>query len=418
MAGHARASDLRAVARLATQATRATTRIAEGVHQSVWRTLGATGGTPADRTQGLTGLVYRCVAGITQALGTGLDAALVRLEPLLDAIDTVPAESAQRLAVLAALNGVMGDRLLVDGNPLALPMSLHHDGQKIDPDRPNVATASGKIVLLIHGLCMNDLQWQTWRKADDGSLQPGLDHGQALAQAQGFTPVYLRYNSGRHVSENGGDLSALLQRLVAAWPVPVCELVVIAHSMGGLVIRSAIHRAQLTEQAWVQPMTRIVFLGTPHHGAPMERAGNWVHHLLGCTPWSAPFARLARLRSSGITDLRHGSLTEDDWRGHDRFQRHGDTRRPLPLPVGVACLAVAATLAAKRSPVADHLLGDGLVPLRSALGQHDDPVRSLALGLHDQIVAHRTGHLQLLSDPGVGRQVGAWLARSGGLNSG
>lgn len=416
MAGHVRASDLRAVARLATQATLATTRITEGVHQSIWHTLGATGGKPADRTRGLTGLVYRCVAGVTQAVGTGLDAALVRLEPLLDAMDTAPAESAQRLAVLAALNGVMGDRLQADGNPLALPMTLHHEGRLLDPDRPDVAAARGKIVLLIHGLCMNDLQWQTWRKAADGSLQPGLDHGQALAQAQGFTPVYLRYNTGRHVSENGADLAALLQRLVAAWPVPVCELVVIAHSMGGLVIRSAVHHARQTEQAWVHPLTRIVFLSTPHHGAPMERAGNWVHQLLGRTPWSAPFARLARLRSSGITDLRHGNLTEADWSGRDRFQRHGDTRRPLPLPAGVQCLAVAATLAARRSPAADRLLGDGLVPLVSALGRHDDPARSLAFGPLDQIIVHGTGHLQLLSDPGVGLRVSEWLAKNKGLN--
>ncbi len=412
MASHVRASDLRAAARLATSATLQTTRIVEGVHQSVWRTLGAPDGDQPDRTRGLTGLVYRCVNGITQAVGTGLDIALARLEPLLGAMDAAPPDSPARLAVLAALNGVMGDRLLADANPLALPMTLQFDGRTIDPDAPPPADAvGGRLLLLVHGLCMNDRQWQTWRTAADGSLQPGLDHGQALAQAQGFTPLYLRYNTGRHVCDNGRELSALLQRLLAAWPVPVDELVVVAHSMGGLVTRSAVHQAQQAGQAWPARLTRIVFLGTPHHGAPLERAGNWVDVLLGSTPWSAPFGRLARLRSSGITDLRHGNLLAADGAGHDRFQRRADRRLPVPLPAGVACLAVAATLAGRRSRVADRLLGDGLVPLRSALGRHDEPARALAFGPHAQVIVYRTGHMQLLGDPAVGHIVCDWLAQ-------
>ncbi len=418
MASHVRASDLRAAARLATGATLGTTRIVEGVHQSVWGTMGVPAAQQPDRTRGLTGLVYRCVNGITQAVGTGLEAVLTRLEPLLGAMDAAPPQSPQRLAVVAALNGVIGDRLLADGNPLALPMTLQLHGHALDPDAPPPASAvGGKILLLVHGLCMNDLQWQTWRKAADGSLQPGLDHGQALALAQGFTPLYLRYNSGRHVSDNGRDLSALLQRLLATWPVPVHELVVVTHSLGGLVTRSAVHQAQLQGQDWIARLTRIVFLGTPHHGAPLERAGNWVDGLLGNTPWSAPFARLAQLRSSGITDLRHGNLIEADWFGRDRFHRHADGRQPVPLPAGVACLAVAATLAARRSLLAERLFGDGLVPLRSALGQHDDPARCLVFGLPDQATVHRTSHLQLLSDPAVGRLVGDWLARNDAAGS-
>ncbi len=414
MAKHVRASDLRAVTRLATQAALATTRITEGVHQSVWRTMGVPGGRQPDQTRGLTALVYRCVTGITQVVGVGLDAALSRLEPLLEAMETAPAESPQRLAVLAALNGVMGDRLLADGNPLALPMTLHRgDGLVLDPDAPAIKASNGKILLLIHGLCMNDRQWQTLSKDADDVLVPGLDHGQTLAQAQGFTPVYLRYNSGRHVSDNGHDLSELLQRLFAAWPVPVRELVIVAHSMGGLVTRSAIHQAQLPGLNWVDRLTHIVFLGTPHHGAPLERAGNWVGQLLGSTPWSAPFARLAQLRSCGITDLRHGCILEKDSVGRDRFQRHTDSSPQVPLPAGIACLAVAATLAGRRSVVAERLLGDGLVPLRSALGQHDDPSRSLAFDPQDQAIFYRTGHMELLSNLDVARTIGNWLAQRG-----
>ncbi len=407
---HISPSDVRAVARLATQATLGTTRIAEGVHQAVWRTMGAPKGTQPDQTRGLTALVYRCVAGVTRAVGGGIDMALRRLEPLLGAMDAAPTESDQRMAVVAALNGVMGDRLRADSNPLALPMTLRHNRLPLDPDAPAPASpVTGKILLLVHGLCMNDLQWQNWRTAADGSLHKGLDYGEAIAQAQGFTPVYLRYNTGLHVSENGQELSTLLERLIAAWPEPVQELVVVAHSMGGLVTRSAVHQAQSAGQRWTDRLKRIVFLGTPHHGAPLERAGSWIDQLLGATPYSAPFARLTGLRSSGITDLRHAYLTEGDWAGHDRLRRRGLVHQHVPLPAGVACLAVAAAVSGRRSALAERLLGDGLVPLRSALGQHDDPARSLAFDNRSQAVAFRTNHMQLLSDPALAERITAWL---------
>lgn len=411
MAGHVRASDLRAAARLATSATRGTTRIVEGVHQSVWRSLGAADGAQPRRARGLTGLVYRCIDGITQAVGLGVDAALARLEPLLGAMDAAPPASPQRLAVLAALGGVIGDRLLADGNPLALPMTLQMNGQTLDPAAPpSRCAAGGKIVLLVHGLCMNDLQWQTWRKAADGSLTPGLDHGAALAETLAYQPLYLRYNTGRHVSDNGAELAALLEELVTHWPVPVTELSCIAHSMGGLVMRSAVAAAQAAGMAWPARLKNLVFLGTPHHGAPLEQAGHWVDQILGKTPYAAPFARLTRLRSCGITDLRHGNLSAQDWQGHDRHGPGADTRQPLPLPEGVACFALAATLATRRSLLAERLVGDGLVPLRSALGQHPDPARTLRFPPGHTCTRYRTGHLQLLSDPQVADQIRQWLA--------
>src|SRR5690606_12638053 len=122
------------------------------------------------------------------------------------------------------------------------------------------------VVVLIHGLCMNDLQWQ----------RNGHDHGAQLERALGCTPVYLRYNSGRHVSENGNELAALLERLVATWPVPLTRLTLIGHSMGGLLARSAEHLAREQGMSWSKVLRELVFLGTPHHGAPLERAGHAV----------------------------------------------------------------------------------------------------------------------------------------------
>ncbi len=381
-ARHLRASDLRAAAQLLTQATRGVTTIVEGVHRSVLDTVGLPGGPQPGRTRGVTGLVYRSVHGITHWVGVGVDAVLQQLQPLLDPAlpDADAAGSYTREAVLAALNGVMGDRLAATGNPLATPMTLRHAGQVLDPTS---ARASPRVLLMLHGLCRNDLQWNTEHEGET------VNHGDMLAQALGLTPLYLRYNTGLPIEQNGQLLAMQLEQLCQNGPQILQTLSVLAHSMGGLVMRAAVHHAQASGQQWPAKLRHIVFLGTPHWGAPLERAGHGVDLLLDATPYTAPLARLGRLRSAGITDLRHGLDT--------------------PLPSGVRCLAVAATTAGRRSLLADRLIGDGLVPLRSALGQNDDPMRSLAFGPENQRLVYRTNHMALLSDPAVGREVLAWL---------
>jgi hypothetical protein len=159
----------------------------------------------------------------------------------------------------------------------------------------------------------------------------------------------------------------------------------------------------------VKHLKNIIFLGTPHHGAPLERAGNWVDVLLGSTPYSKPFAKLAQLRSCGITDLRYGHVADEDWQGHDRFRKQADSRQSLPLPENVACFTIAATTAAQRSLLAERLIGDGLVPLPSALGQHADAKHRLKFAKNSQWTAYKTNHMQLLSSPQVTRQMVAWL---------
>ena len=398
-----RATDLRGVARLATQATSGISRVAEGVHQSVLGTLGLPGGAQPGQARGLTGLVYQSIRGVARIVDAGLQAGLERLEPFFESAAPATGVHWEREAVLAALNGVMGDRLLRDGNPLCTRMGWYQHGVPLDlPALARTGRATGKLLVLVHGLCMNDLQWQ----------HGGHDHGAYLAQALGYTPVYLRYNTGLHTSDNGAELSALLDALVAQWPVPLTDLTVLGHSMGGLVARSACHQAAAAGHAWLGYLRHLVFLGTPHHGAPLEKAGHWVDILLGRSVYSRPFARLAQLRSAGITDLRHGHVLAQDWQGLDRFGAHPDLRVPAPLPGGVACFTVAATLAAHRSRAAERLVGDGLVPLRSALGIHDDRARTLGFGKHQQFVAYRLGHLGLLGDASVARQLEQWLGPS------
>jgi pimeloyl-ACP methyl ester carboxylesterase len=353
------AHPLLGTSRLAIAAVTGVTDLVEAMHAEISRLPLA---AARQRTSGITGLVYRSVRGVTKLVGSGLDAALGALTPLLGQAGADEASAAQ-----AALNGVLGDYLEATANPLATPMGLH----------PLVEGATGEPLILLHGLCMNEAQWR----------RDGADFPTALA-ALGYQPLGLRYNTGLPVWRNGAELADLLASVAG-------PLTLLGHSMGGLVARSAI--AQARSKRWPKRLRQLVTLGTPHLGAPLERGGQQVQQLLAVSAYSRPLAALAARRSAGIRDLRHGSLLEAD---------AGKASR-LPLPAGVACYAVAATTAKKPAGPPARWLGDGLVPVASALGQHREATRRLAFT--DTAVFTGLGHLALQTDAAVLRQLQAWL---------
>lgn len=418
---HLHLSDIQGLAQLATRGTLGVTGLAEKVQGNVYKAVaapfGAAGqkfvdsavGSSGVKKAGITGLVYGSLRGVTRLAGGTVDAVLSRVAPRM----APQASSPQREAMLSALNGVLGDQLRDTANPLAITMSLRHGGQPLPLDRATLAQrlpgATGKILVLVHGLCMNDLQW----RAEDSAA--AHEHGEQLARALGYTPVYLHYNTGLHISGNGGQFAALLEQLLQAWPQPVEDLSLLTHSMGGLVARAACHSAAATGLSWPARLKNLVFLGTPHHGAPLEKLGNWVDTTLGSNPVTRPFAAIGQVRSAGITDLRYGHVLPGDTQEADRFTAAPDRRQPLPLPDRVACFAVAATLGAAApatgaSALQDEWLGDGLVPLSSALGQHAESAHTLAFDPGRQWIAPETGHIALMHSPQVCAQLLRWLA--------
>jgi pimeloyl-ACP methyl ester carboxylesterase len=398
-----RPSDLRGALRLATDATTGLTDLVEALHERIARIPGRSAPAPDGRTGGIAGLVYKTIRGVTRVVGGSLDGLLALLAPALGPQDTSP----EREAIVAALNGVLGDYLAASDNPLATKMALRSGGRPLPLDPAELAArlpnAGGKVLVLLHGLCMSDVQWSR------ATGTRSHDHGAALARELGFTPLYLLYNSGLHVSINGHALAQLLERQLDAWPHEVERVVLLGHSMGGLLARSAMHYATQAGMQWPARVSDLVFLGTPHHGAPLERAGHWVDIVLGATPYAAPFARLGKVRSAGITDLRHGNLLDEDWVGRDRFARGADRRQPLPLPDGVRCFAAAACLGAQGDDVKSRLLGDGLVPLASALGRHADPLRTLGFAEDRQWVGYGMNHIDLLGRVEVFEKLKQWL---------
>ncbi len=415
---------LRGVGRLAVDAVVATADIAEHLHRTILDLSPVVGATRPMRTGGIPGFVYGSVRNVARTAGTGVDLALTHLAPRLigDALASVArAQRGGREAALAALNGVVGDHLDATGNPLAIDMRLRQHGDDVMPETEGIALrngagANGKLMILAHGLCMNDLQWQ----------RDGHDHGAELANALAYAPLYLHYNSGRRISVNGRAFARLMQELYERWPTPIDEIAIVGHSMGGLITRSACEFARQAEHPWLERLKRIVFLGTPHHGAPLERAGNRVDRLLRASPYTAPFARLGQMRSAGVQDLRYSNLRDEDWIG--RSVTHADDpRTPVALPDGVKCYALAASaqraVARSKAPASKRaqntayeararLRGDGLVAVNSALGIHEDPEFTLPIPPAQQAIVHDTDHFDLLASREVYDRLHTWLSES------
>lgn len=390
---------LRGVAQLTVDAVMGVVDLVEAMHRTITTFGGLLAGGQRERTTGFTGLVYSNIRAVTTLAGVGLDAALGVLESRLDA--EPPTEG--REALLAALNGVIGDYLADSDNPLAIPMQLRRNAVAVCAGEPQlrdaIGQAHGRVLLMIHGSSSNDLQWN----------RKGHDHGARLADELGYFPLYLRYNSGRHISQNGADLADLLERFVTETP-ELTELTILAHSMGGLVARSAIHYAEMHGYDWPKRLSKLVFLATPHHGALLERAGNWVDQILQINPYTAPIARLGKIRSAGVTDLRYGNCLHQDWAGRERFELAPDQRCPVPLPEGVECYAVAATVNASANELADQIVGDGLVSLDSAFGRHKDPQLNLQFPESHRFISRNTSHLDVLCDGQVYETLRNWLS--------
>jgi pimeloyl-ACP methyl ester carboxylesterase len=282
------------------------------------------------------------------------------------------------LDVQSALNGVFGHLYEPEGG-FALPMSLH--------PTPDTRRAE-RLLVFLHGLCMNERCWE----------RPA--HARFVAWAReraGFGVAYLRYNTGLRISRNGGLLADLLEQ-----QAPARQIVLVGHSMGGLVALSALHQAQERGLAWPRRVARVACLGSPHEGASLERIGNHANRLLSVSAWSRPFMRLGNLRSDGIRDLRFGHLLEADWRG-----RPADHSRPAPSAVRLAAHVDHLLVAAARSARGEaDPLGDWLVPVPSALARNLHPAaaarRALIPGL---------GHMGLLGDERVYRLLRAWIER-------
>ncbi len=314
-------------------------------------------------------------------------------------------------SVLAALNGLWGDTLADRYPELAVQMSFRKDGKTVPVDGPGLAAtfpdATSRIALLVHGLCETDGSWL--HNAEEHWGDPSASYGSMLERDLGYTGVYLAYNSGLHVSDNGRQLSALLQQLVEAWPVGVEQIVLIGHSMGGLVIRSACHYAQGDGLSWPEMVTDVFCLGTPHLGAPLEKGVHTAAFLTSRLPETQPFAKLLDARSSGVKDLRFGALVEEDWSEVGTAEFLQDRCTEVPFLEGVTYYFVGVSVTKDVKHPVGVLVGDLLVRIPSASGKGRN--RRIPFKIENGSHIGGLNHFDLLNHPDVYAQLHSWLSK-------
>lgn len=385
-----RLAQLRGVLRLVGATIDGTADIAQDMHRTVAGTArrllapipaaAAAGRLHAGVADG----VYACVRGGSRLLFGVLDAALEHGGPLLAPPVALPSP------LVGVLHGIVGDRMARDRNPMRTTMHLRHRGAALPLTREALAAALDgaheRVVVFVHGLAADESSWElssarAWGRA-------GVSYGALLAERHGYTPLHVRYNSGLRIADNGRSLAALLGALLEEYPADLGDLVLIGHSMGGLVVRSACLHGHVAGATWTRRVRDVVCLGSPHRGAPLEKIGAAAAAALAAVPVTAPIARVLDVRSAGIKDLRRGVVRDD-----------GECDDPPPATARYHFLA--GTLRGA-GPVLGWAVGDGLVRVGSATLWGRPRVRRVRFdGLH---------HVHLLNHPRVYAYLEAALA--------
>ena len=319
------------------------------------------------------------------------------------------ADSARGGLLVGTLNGFLGDRLAEREHGLSVGMTVRAKGRQVTLDGEGLAAAyqaaSPRIAVFLHGLCETENAWRLGTLREDGSRRP--TYGERLQSDLGLTPVLIRYNTGRRISDNDLDLDEVLETLVEGWPVEVESIALIGHSMGALVARSACHTGAAGGRQWTRHVTHTISLGAPHLGAPLEQTVNMASRVLRRIPEGRPVSSFLDLRSNGIRDLRHGALVEDDWRDRELDDVY-DRCTDVPLLDGARHCAISATLHRDPKHLSSRLLGDLLVRHESATGAG----RTRRIAFEPGYTRHVGGinHFRLLNDPVVYEQIRDWMS--------
>lgn len=236
------------------------------------------------------------------------------------------------------------------------PMGLRwFDGTEWIADPPG--PTPDRAVLLIHGL---DEPGRVWDQ-----LSPAL-------AGRGHAVVRFDYPNDQPATVSAAKLAA---RLTELRECGVGSIEVVAHSMGGLIMRDALTRPAFEDQA--RPgVPLVITLGTPHAGSPLAR-----FHLLSeirehIQRWiesdDRDPARLFVGWHDGRGEARHDLLAGSDY-------LTGLDERPWPPETRLVC--VVAVLGRgdppedlESVPAKLRRLGDGLVPADSAVSEHADEV--------------------------------------------
>ncbi len=346
---------------------------------------------------GITDGVYGVIKGIGGALFKQADVALKLAErnfqPATQTALAITPPAIARDNVVSAISGLIGDAMSQERNPLRVKLGFYREGHRTTLTAPvldaTYPEAAGKLVIFIHGLCCNEHSWRLY-------AEQHTPYGDQLA-GLGYTPLHVRYNSGLHISLNGRTLARQIDKLVSFWPVPVKEVVLIGHSMGGLVARSAAYKAAKSNMTWPAKLSHILCLGTPHTGAPLEQFVHAATPVLEAFPLSRPLAKVLAVRSEGIRDLRHGFVADEHWKKRTAEERTADARTEIPRLPTVKYHFIGSSIGIDEHHWLGKAIGDGLVKLPSSTARE--------LADADTATLYSAHHMQLLNHPAIYKEI-------------
>lgn len=403
-------SDIRAVGDLAGEASSVLTTLVRGMHAGIsGRVFDAIGRSATPTRTIHDGLAHAVYTGVDRGLrGAGRIAGMVAAEIWGNEVDEALESRTDAVgAALAAVNGIYGDELADQENPLAGAMVIRHDGQPValttDGLTAAYPSATGRIVVFVHGWCMNEQSWSRVPREGDEARS----YGERLHDDMGYSPILLRYNTGLHISVNGRTLAGILDLLCNHWPVPITELVLVGHSMGGLVARSACHYGADAHHTWVDALSRVVCLGSPHLGADLEKGVNIASWALAMLPETRAIAGFLNARSDGVKDLRFGACLDEDWLDTDPDEFLRDRCREAPFLPHATYHYVSSTVT---PPLLGMLAGDHLVRSKSAAGIGKS--RRIPFAAEQGLTLTGLNHFDLLNHPRVYAKLRDWLSQS------
>lgn len=375
----------------------------EGMHRSISDRLLRLGGPeiqPLARAyQTMTGAIYESVRGMGWVVGSALSLGATvaqRRGPVPFLWNAGPGSRVQAIA-----NGVWGDHFVGIDSPLSIEMAFRdRDGGSMDAELvaigSNFVRPGRRLAVLIHGLAETEAIWRNALVGD------GEDSGLAASlTVDGFTPLLLRYNTGCLISENGRALAALLDRVTAAWPAPIDEIALVGNSMGGLVARRALQEGRDRRLGWSTAVQRLVTVGSPHLGSPLEKLAAGASRALRFAPETRPLSQFLESRSEGIKDLHSGAINDDEAQA-DGFTEHFVSLQPS----GVEQHFIAGVVTANVDHPVGKVVGDLIVRAASATGS--GRVRSVEA--KESVVLGGRRHFDLAGDPDVIAQIREWLS--------
>jgi pimeloyl-ACP methyl ester carboxylesterase len=372
----------------------------QGIAERVFGTLGPLGQPVRAVHDRVADGAYAGACSLTAAVVRGGAFAISLTRP--DDAPSITGSRPGRLAI-GALNGAWGDLLHSRSSPLETPMAVRRRGRDVPLDATSLAEAfpdaTGRLVVFVHGLCETDDSWH---------LGAGrhVPYGERMRTEIGYTPVYVRYNSGLHISHNGRRMSEALEELTANWPMQVTEIALVGHSMGGLVSRSSCYYAG--EGSWREQVRHIFMLGAPHKGAPLELGANAACAAISALPETRGFAKPLKVRSAGVKDLGYGYVVDEDWSGHDPDAYRNNTGTVVPFLTSATHYFVSATLSREADHPVGRMMGDLLV-LRPSAWSQDGSGERLQFPVDQYRHFGSISHFQLLNHPAVYAQMTRWL---------